>query len=420
MSIAPGRFTPVRITTFVLVAALVVGCGGSTTTNYPAANTVVIGDFNGDGVPDIAVASAVISTTGSVTPNPGYAAIILNTKSSPGTWQPPAHYSFTGSPSGLAVGDLTGSGSLDLVVPAYSEAIVSVLLQTGANTAKFQPAFTVSTGTGTLPNDVALGDLNGDGHLDLAVADGATPGNLIIMMADPVNPGHFLAPTKYALPVGANPNAGFAVAIGDLNGDGLNDVAIVSFDVDGNNGMVSIFFNNPASPGNFMPRVDISTPGEVSSVKIADLNRDGFNDLVIANQGPGQDLNGAAGATVLLQNASAPGTFAAAITYPGTIGSLNVAVGDLNGDGYPDVVLASTVPTGSGTITVMLNDPTNPGTFLAPSTYTGAGQPVAVAIGDLNGDGHPDIAVADQGGATVMLQSATSPGTFGPPVLAGT
>ena len=64
-------------------------------------------------------------------------------------------------------------------------------------------------------------------------------------------------------------------------------------------------------------------------------------------------------------------------------------------------------------------DPARAGVFLAATSYAGFGQPLAVAIADLNGDGHPDIAAADGASATVMLQSATAPGTFAQPVQAG-
>ena len=70
-------------------------------------------------------------------------------------------------------------------------------------------------------------------------------------------------------------------------------------------------------------------------------------------------------------------------------------------------------------MSVLLQDPARPGVFLTATSYPGLGQPLSVAIADLNGDGHPDIAVADGASATVMLQNATSPGTFAQPVQVG-
>jgi hypothetical protein len=92
-----------------------------------------------------------------------------------------------------------------------------------------------------------------------------------------------------------------------------------------------------------------------------------------------------------------------------------VAVGDLNGDGKPDLVVASQGPAPTGAVSVLLQSSTTAGTFGTATSYAGFGNPLSVAIADLNGDGHPDIAVADGYTATVMLQNASSPGTFANP-----
>jgi len=106
------------------------------------------------------------------------------------------------------------------------------------------------------------------------------------------------------------------------------------------------------------------------------------------------------------------GTFLAPVTYAAQAASLDVAVADLNGDGKPDLVVANLGPAPTGSVSVLLQDPARPGVFLTASSYAGFGQPLGVAIADLNGDGHPDIAVADATSATVLLQIPTSPGTF--------
>jgi hypothetical protein len=189
-------------------------------------------------------------------------------------------------------------------------------------------------------------------------------------------------------------------------------VVAVNFDSNGNNGRVTVFFQNPASHGTFQPAVNFPAGAQPEAVRIADVNGDGLPDLVVANRGPGSDGTGAPGVSVLLQDATHPGSFLAPITYSTPWGAIDVAVADLNGDGKPDLVVASLGPGPTGAVSVLLQNASTPGTFGTATSYAGFGQPLSVAIADLNGDGHPDIAVADGYNATVMLQSTTSPGTF--------
>jgi hypothetical protein len=139
----------------------------------------------------------------------------------------------------------------------------------------------------------------------------------------------------------------------------------------------------------------------------------------VANLGPGSDGSGSPGVSVLLQDAAHPGSFLPPVTYATQARAVDVAVADLNGDGKPDLVVANLGPAPTGSITVLLQDPAHPGVFLTGTSYAGFGQPLGIAIADLNGDGHPDIAVADGNTATIMLQIATSPGTFAQAVPVG-
>ena len=96
-----------------------------------------------------------------------------------------------------------------------------------------------------------------------------------------------------------------------------------------------------------------------------------------------------------------------------------MAVGDLNGDQLPDLVVANLSPSATGSVSVLLQDAAHPGTFLAAANYAALGQPLSVVIADLNGDGHPDIALADGPAAGVLLQDGALPGTFGPATTVG-
>jgi hypothetical protein len=378
------------------------------TINVP--NSIAIADVDGDGTPDLLVATT--ADQGSIQ-NPGFANVILGNHSSPGTFHTGVRYATTGNnPSSIAVVDLTRSGSLDLVVANFAAGSVSVFMH-GASPGTYQTA--VSVATGGQPNQVASGDINGDGKPDLVLADASATGGAIVLFQDPANPGKFLAPMTLAV----NANSAAAVTIGDLNGDGAPDIVAATSDANGNNGAIYVFYQNATTRGTFLAPVTVPAGAQPEAVRIADVNGDGLPDIAVANLDPGADGTGSAGVSVLLQDAAHPGSFLAPVTYATQGDAIDVAVADLNGDGKPDLVVANLEPGPSGSVSVLLQDPARPGVFLAATSYRGFGLPLAVAIGDLNGDGHPDIAVADGVSATVMLQIATAPGTFAQAVQVG-
>jgi hypothetical protein len=367
-------------------------------------NSIAIADVNGDGVPDLLVAT---TANQGLYDNPGFANVILNSKGSPGTFSPGVRYPSTGyNPSSIAVGDLMGSGSLDMVVASVTGNVS--IYPHGATPGTFQPA--VNLTTGGAPNQVVIADVDGDGKQDLVLAD--FNGNVIVLYQDAANLGQFSAPVL--MPTGATTAS---VAVADLNGDGAADIVATGYDSSGNNGVVLVFDQLPAQRRTFMSPVSFPAGAGPQSVKVADMNGDGRPDLVVANFGPGTDGAGIPGVSILLQDPG--GSFLAPASYQTAGGSLDVAVGDFNGDGKPDVAVAGLAPAPSASISVLLQDAAHPGTLLAATTYPGFGQPLGVAIGDLNGDGLADIAAADGSSATVMLQLSGKPGQFAPAVQVG-
>jgi hypothetical protein len=446
----------------LLALAGLAGCGNNNslyTFDAPAAITVA--DFNGSGYPGMAVASAQIDQL-NLTEKPGYVALVLQNQSTAGAFQPSLHFPTQGNPSAIAVGEFT-PGSEDLVVANVNDTSVSVLLETAPNAGSFNPAVNLAAGTPAsqedlLPEDVAVCDVNADGHPDIVLAyqlqketdvtgaEALTPvgGGVNVLLQDASSPGTFLAATNIGTtpaPTGYTyPNVSYGIACANLSGDTTAppDIVMTSFsgyDTTGalgllyNKGTVSIFFHDPAHPGSFLPRVDLSVPGALNKVVIADVNGDGLPDIIVADASADASDLGGSGAVVLLQEtpatAGAQPTFAAPVTYE-TYSAASIAVGNLTSSDLPDIVVVSADPDeeegGTGSINVLLNTPATPGVFQAAVTYAGLGNPVDVAIANLEGktgSGLQDLAIADGTGAAVMFNTATDPGTFQAESLVG-
>jgi len=366
---------------------------------FTLTSSVAAGDLNGDGRPDLISANILIAGP---PPHPGQVSVLLQSPSSSGVFGSAIDLNIGSDPQKVSIGDLNGDTFIDLVVTNDTSASISILFQKSFSPGSFLTA--QNFGVGAHPTGVAIGDLNGDGHLDIAVADSG----LSILFQNPSAPGTFLSPIRS---LGVNCSS---VGIGDLNGDGRPDLVATGPDA----GNVSILLQSPVGSGNFLSPQTVAAGFQPIDVAIADLNADGLLDLAIANLGT-PDNPATASLSVLLNNSVSPGRFLAATNYATGARSQSVAVGDLNGDRNVDVVVANAGSLGNtGSVSVLFQNPGRSGTFLTAVNRPGTSQPLGVALADLNGDGFSDIALADDG-VRILFQIPGQPGNFQSPILVG-
>jgi hypothetical protein len=318
------------------------------------------------------------------------------------------------NPIAVAIGDLDGDGKADLVVANFGAATVSVYRNTatGGSIGTGSFAGKVDFATGTNPYAIAIGDLDRDGKPELVVANEAS-GTLSVFRNTATNgsitTGSFA--TKVDYNTGFNPRS---VAIGDLDGDGKPDVAVSNA---GSN-TLSVFRNisstGSINSGSFAPKVDFASGSAPSSVAIGDLDGDGRSELVVTNQ--------ASNTISVLRNTSASGSisagsFAAKVDFTTGAAPISVAMGDLDGDGKADLAVANS-GAASNTVSVLRNTTTVgsivAGSFAAKVDFATGTQPIWVAIGDVTGDGKADLAVANRSSATVsVFRNTATNGSIG-------
>jgi len=225
---------------------------------------LVVGDFNRDGRPDLAV----------TTVNPHAMGVLFNHGN--GTFDIQTMYPTDAGPDSLVAGDFNHDGASDLAATNWASSSLSVFLNQGNGTFAAQVTYATGTltglypGSGDHPTSVAVGDLDGDGSSDLAVANSAS-GTVSVF----VNTGNGTFRPQVMYPVGEGPSA---VAVTDLDGDGHPDLALAN-----SGGTVGVLLN--LGDGTFAPQQTWATGINPQSLAVGDLNRDGHPDLVVANSG---------------------------------------------------------------------------------------------------------------------------------------
>lgn len=364
--------------------------------NYAAGTgsfSLVSGDFNRDGRPDIAVAN-VISNNVSVLLGNGN-----------GTYQTAVNYAVGSGPCSLAVADFNHDGDLDLVTANRDSANVSVLLGNGGGT--FQAAVNCPTKASGSPFSVAVSDLNCDGKPDLTVANWGS-GNISVLLGQ----GNGSFQTAVKISTNSLPGYPYSLTVDDFNGDATPDLAVASND---NSHNVGIFVGN--GDGTFQAPVHYDVGGTLSSLAAGDFNGDGKLDLVVTHP-----VVSGTKYSVMLGNNDGSFQAAAHYSYAGSWDPESVVVADLDRDGKPDLVLAN-----EATNNVLLLQGRGDGTFQTAGTLPTGSAPCSLSVGDLDGNGEPDIAVANANSNNVSILlnrsihfSAIYPSEFTSSFAAGT
>ncbi len=360
----------------------------------------VLGDLDGDGKPDL------VTTNRHDPPNFGNLVIYRNV-SSPG-WISSASFSAVGvvlpsgslpagnQPANVKLADIDGDGMLDLVLPQLGAGKVAVYRNTstiGSITFAAIDEFQV-TPTGVAPYVIGIADFDKDGKVDVAVTcrDSAN----VVLLQNTSTVGNISLNVIGAFKCGILP---IGICTGDLDGDGLADIGVA----DDSSETVSVLKNTSVGGSiSFAPRIILAAPGKLSDIQSVDLDGDGKLDIAVTSTSSNQ--------IALYKNVGVSGiidltTFAPAVTYVTLTSPAGIATGDLNGDGRPDIVVADAAPS---RISVFRNTSTTGSSFTSATFanrvdfLTGA-TPLGVNLGDLDGDGYPEIVATNNRQGTINI-----------------
>jgi hypothetical protein len=427
------------------------GFAGPVSFPIGSATSLTSGDFNGDRKIDLALV--------------GSNSVSLLLGNGDGTFQTPITTSVANSPEQIAAGDFNGDGRLDLALTGFGGTknqhnnTVAILL--GKGNGDFQPAAFISVAT--QPEGVAIADMNHDGKLDVVITNAGTDQVSVLLGK---GDGTFLSPKEFTVRSGPKPNDGYQptfVAVDDFNGDGNPDlvvssrltstatvllgdgkgnlskptnvlvatgpVAVLSGDynrdgkrdfltLNGNAATISVFFGNGKT---FQLETGLPVPTRADQLVLADFNEDGVLDIATANSGI-DSLNGNT-ASVLIRKKGG-GLINEDVIRVGT-NPLSLAYGDFNHDGHQDLIVANSgIPNffGTGTLSIILGN--GNGTFQPPSTFKiiqppgdFARSPRFVTAADFNQDGNLDVVACTDDAKGPSFLPGDGKGSFSKPVL---
>src|SRR6202167_3130500 len=339
-------------------------------------------------VPDAFVAAAGLGTVTVVSPGLGggtsnvcYIPVASTLVSTNFPSTPSSSVAAGTQPTGLVTGDFNGDGKIDLAIANSGSNTVSMLLGNGDGT------FTAGThvAVGSRPAWLVTGDFNEDGIPDLAVVNsGSNTVSILLGNGD----GTF---TLHASP--GTGSAPFAVAAGDFNADGHLDLAVTN----ANGASVSILLGN--GDGTFTPGTTQVVGSTPEMLVVGDFNEDGFLDIAVANEGS---------SSVSMMLGNGDGTFLPQVTtlVGGSGSPIGLIAGDFNKDAHLDVAAVNL-----SDVSILLGNGT--GVLTRNSNPSAGSNLVSGVTGDFNGDGKLDIVVADKTSGEAFLLPGNGDGTFG-------
>jgi hypothetical protein len=358
---------------------------------YPTGNaprSVTTGDFNADGILDLAVANEITQNI----------SVLLGNGSGgrgDGTFGSKVDYPASDNATFVMTGDFNSDAILDLAVANGGSNNVSILLGNGiGGQGDGTFAERVDYLAGTNPESLVVGDFNSDEILDLVVSNSNSASVSVLLGNGGGGLGDGTFAPKVDYPAGDSPTQ---VSTGDFNADRILDLAVVNF-----SGTISILLGNGGSgrgDGTFGPKLDHSVGAGSFSVTAGDVNADGILDLVTAN---GNSDN----VSILLGNGSSgrgDGTFAPKVDYPVGANPRFVAAGDFNADAVLDLATANY---GSDNVSVLLGNGDGGrglGTFAAKTDYPTGLWSTSVAMGDFNADSILDLAVTNSNSHNISV-----------------
>ncbi len=367
LSMSSAFFTP----TFTPVKTGFAASDFSSGTNFTAGSNpvgIAIGDLDGDGKPEVVVSNQ----------NTNNVSVFLNTSTN-GTisFATKADFATGSNAYHVSLGDIDGDGKLDMAVANYGANTVSVFRNTTTTVGSITFATKLDLTGLSNPLDVMIGDIDGDGRADItAVSNGGN--NIKTFLNTTFAPGSLAFNAGTTFGTGSSPYGG---AIGDMDGDGKLDIIVNNY-----NASVSVLRNtSTVGTANFATKADFTAAGIVSVV-LGDVDGDGKLDIALSFG----NLN------VLKNTSSGTGNinFATVSSYTASSG-YSPAFGDLDGDGKIDAA-------NSGIAAFRNNSTVGSLAYATSVALTTNNGPYGVAIGDLDGDGKPDIVAANNSGTNFI------------------